>query len=32
MYRQTMSFRNEYDGHTIPKALEQVKRLTGEMY
>ena len=25
-----MSFRNEYDGHTIADALEQVKRLTGK--
>ena len=25
-----MSFRNEYDGHTIAKALEQVERLTGK--
>ena len=24
------SFRNEYDGHTIQKSLEQVRRLTGE--
>lgn len=24
-----MSFRNEYDGHTIESALEQVERLTG---
>lgn len=24
-----LSFRNEYDGHTIDPALEQVKRLTG---
>lgn len=23
------SFRNEYDGHTLPSALEQVKQLTG---
>ena len=25
-----LSFRNEYDGHTLPEALEQVKRLTGQ--
>ena len=25
-----LSFRNEYDGHTIDPALEQVKRLTGK--
>lgn len=25
-----MSFRNEYDGHTIADALEQVERLTGK--
>jgi IS5 family transposase len=25
-----MSFRNEYDGHTIAKALEQVERLNGK--
>ena len=24
------SFRNEYDGHTIQKALKQVRRLTGK--
>ena len=24
-----LSFRNEYDGHTIDPAMEQVKRLTG---
>lgn len=24
-----MSFRNEYDGHTIGSSLEQVERLTG---
>lgn len=24
------SFRNEYDGHTIEKVLEQVRRLTGK--
>ena len=24
------SFRNEYDGHTLPGALEQVNRLTGK--
>lgn len=24
-----MSFRNEYDGHTIEKSLDQVKRITG---
>ena len=24
-----MSFRNEYDGHTIESSLEQVERLTG---
>ncbi len=24
-----MSFRNEYDGHTIEYSLEQVERLTG---
>ena len=25
-----MSFRNEYDGHTIEASLEQVERLTGK--
>ncbi len=25
-----LSFRNEYDGHTIDKALEQVERMTGK--
>ena len=24
-----MSFRNEYDGHTVDSALEQTERLTG---
>ena len=24
-----MSFRNEYDGHTVESSLEQVERLTG---
>ncbi len=26
----SIKFRNEYDGHTLPEALEQVKRLTGQ--
>lgn len=25
-----LGFRNEYDGHTLPQALEQVKKLTGK--
>jgi IS5 family transposase len=25
-----MGFRNEYDGHTLPTVLEQVKKLTGK--
>ena len=25
-----MCFRNEYDGHTLPPVIEQVKKLTGK--
>ncbi len=26
-----LDFRNEYDGHTLPQALEQVIKLTGKI-